>query len=54
MIDFRLYTRVKTLEQELDNTMKLVHNLRQQQENMLDQIQKLKNIAKQNEERVDE
>lgn len=53
MIDFRLYTRVKTLEQELDNTMKLVQTLRRQQENMLDQIQKLKNIAKQNEERVD-
>lgn len=54
MIDFRLYNRVKTLEQELDNTMKLVNNLRQKQENMLNQIQKLKNIAKQNEERVDE
>ena len=44
MIDFRLYTRVKTLEDELDSMRDLVHTLRQQQAGMLDQIKKLKEI----------
>lgn len=54
MIDYKLYKTIEILELTVDNLSKQVHNLRQQQENMLDQIQKLKNIAKQNEERVDE
>lgn len=42
MQDFRLYDRVKTLEMELDNTVMLVHNLRQQQQSMIEQIKYLK------------
>lgn len=42
MQDFRLYERVKTLESELDKTSKLVHTLRQQQSDMLEQIKYLK------------
>ena len=44
MIDFRLYTRVETLEDELDSMRDLVHTLRQQQAGMLDQIKKLKKL----------
>lgn len=43
-MDFRLYERVKTLENELDKTSKLVHTLRQQQDNMLEQIRRLKEL----------
>ena len=42
MQDFRLYARVKTLEDELDKTSKLVHTLRQEQQSMLEQIKRLK------------
>ena len=42
MQDFRLYERVKTLESELDKTSKLIHTLRQEQSDMLDQIKSLK------------
>lgn len=42
MQDFRLYERVKTLEYELDKTSKLVHTLRQEQSDMLEQIKNLK------------
>lgn len=42
MQDFRLYERVKTLENELDKTSKLVHTLRQEQSDMLEQIKSLK------------
>ena len=52
--NFRLINTVNRLSDEVDSLTKELYNLRQQQENMLDQIQKLKNIAKQNEERVDE
>lgn len=45
MQDFRLYERVKTLENELDKTSKLVHTLRQEQQDMLEQIKKLKEIV---------
>lgn len=40
--DFRLYERVKSLELELDSMRGLVHNLRQGQQDMLDQIKILK------------
>jgi hypothetical protein len=40
--DFRLYERVKVLEEELDKTSMLVHTLRQEQQNMLEQIKTLK------------
>lgn len=43
-MDFRLYERVKILENELDKTSKLVHTLRQQQDNMLEQIRRLKEL----------
>lgn len=43
-MDFRLYERVKTLENELDKTSKLVHTLRQQQDSMLEQIRRLKEL----------
>ena len=43
-MDFRLYERVKTLENALDKTSKLVHTLRQQQDNMLEQIRRLKEL----------
>lgn len=42
MQDFRLYERVKVLEEELDKTSMLVHTLRQEQQNMLEQIKTLK------------
>lgn len=42
MQDFRLYERVKALENELDKTSKLVHTLRQEQADMLEQIKRLK------------
>lgn len=42
MLDFRLYERILVLENELDKTSKLVHTLRQQQQDMLDQIRNLK------------
>lgn len=44
MQDFRLYERVKTLESELDKTSKLVHTLRQEQSDMIEQIRRLKEM----------
>lgn len=43
-MDFRLYERVKTLEDELDSMRDLVHTLRQQQLDMIEQIKRLKEI----------
>lgn len=54
MEDFRLKNSVSRLEKEVDTLTKEVYTLNQQMSGMLDQIQKLKNIAKQNEERIDE
>ena len=54
MEDFRLKNSVSRLEKEVDILTKEVYTLNQQMSGMLDQIQKLKNIAKQNEERIDE
>lgn len=51
--NFKLLRTVDRLQIEVDGLTKELYTIRQQQENMLDQIQKLKNIAKQNEERVD-
>lgn len=53
MEDFRLKNSVSRLEKEVDILTREVYTLNQQMSGMLDQIQKLKNIAKQNEERVD-
>ncbi len=44
MLDFRLYERVSVLEKELDDMRILVHTLKQDQQNMLDQIKKLKEL----------
>lgn len=52
--NFKLLRTVDRLQIEVDGLTKELYTIRQQQENMLDQIQKLKNIAKQNEERVDD
>lgn len=54
MEDFRLKSSVARLEKEVDTLIKEVYTLNQQMSGMLDQIQKLKNIAKQNKEKVDE
>jgi len=43
-MDFRLYERVKTLEDELDSMRNLVHTLRQQQTDMIEQIKRLKEM----------
>lgn len=40
--DFVLYERVKSLENELDQMRGLVHNLKQGQQDMVQQIRKLK------------
>lgn len=42
MIDYKLYDRVKYLEMELDSMRLLVHTLKQDQQNMLEQIKRLK------------
>ena len=44
-MDFRLYERVNTLEKELDDMRLLVHTLKQEQSNMLEQIKRLKEIV---------
>lgn len=54
MENYKLIKTVNQLQIEVDGLTKELYTIRQQQENMLDQIQKLKNIAKQNEERIDE
>lgn len=43
-MDFRLYERVNTLEKKLDGMRLLVHTLRQQQLDMIEQIKRLKEI----------
>lgn len=53
MENYKLLKTVDRLQIEVDGLTRELYTLRQQQENMLDQIQKLKNIAKQNEERLD-
>lgn len=42
MIDYKLYKTIEILELAVDNLSKEVHNLRQQQDNMLEQIKSLK------------
>jgi regulator of replication initiation timing len=42
--DFRLYQRVETLETVVDKLHKELHNMRQQQADMLEQIKRLKEI----------
>lgn len=42
MIDFKLYDRVKDLEMELDSMRLIVHTVRQEQKDMIDQIKSLK------------
>lgn len=42
MIDYKLYKTIEILELTVDNLSKEVHNLRQQQQDMLEQIRRLK------------
>lgn len=42
MIDYKLYKTIEILELTVDNLSKQVHNLRQQQSDMLEQIKRLK------------
>ncbi|MNW04605.1 hypothetical protein D3C71_2007140 [compost metagenome] len=42
MIDYKLYDRVMDLEKEIDSMRLLVHNLKQGQQDMLEQIKSLK------------
>jgi len=42
MIDYKLYKTIEILELTVDNLSKEVHNLRQQQADMLEQIKRLK------------
>lgn len=42
MIDFKLYDRVKDLEMGLDSMRLIVHTVRQEQKDMIDQIKILK------------
>lgn len=42
MIDYKLYKTIEILELTVDNLSKQVHNLRQQQGDMLEQIKLLK------------
>lgn len=44
MIDYKLYKTIEILELTVDNLSKEVHNLRQQQLDMIEQIKKLKEI----------
>lgn len=44
MIDYKLYKTIEILELTVDNLSKEVHNLRQQQDNMLEQIKRLKEL----------
>jgi archaellum component FlaC len=42
MIDYKLYKTIEILELTVDELSKQVHNLRQQQADMLEQIRRLK------------
>lgn len=42
MHDFRLYQRINSLEVELDKLYKEVHTLKQIQQEMIEQLRKLK------------
>lgn len=42
MIDYKLYKTIEILELTVDSLSKEVHNLRQQQADMLEQIKRLK------------
>jgi regulator of replication initiation timing len=44
MRDFRLYQRVETLETVVDKLHKEMHNMRQQQADMIEQIRRLKEL----------
>jgi len=42
MIDYKLYKTIEILELTVDNLSREVHNLKQQQADMLEQIKRLK------------
>lgn len=42
MIDYKLYKTIEILELTVDNLSKQVHTLRQQQQDMIEQIRRLK------------
>lgn len=42
MIDYKLYKTIEILELTVDNLSKQVHTLKQQQQDMIEQIKKLK------------
>lgn len=42
MIDYKLYKTIEILEDSVDKLSREVHNLRQQQADMLEQIKRLK------------
>lgn len=44
MIDYKLYKTIEILELTVDKLSKQVHNLRQQQLDMIEQIKRLKEI----------
>lgn len=44
MIDYKLYKTIEILELTVDNLSKEVHTLRQQQQDMLAQIKRLKEM----------
>lgn len=44
MIDYKLYKTIEILELRVDNLNKEVHTLKQQQQDMLEQIKRLKEM----------
>lgn len=44
MVDYKLYKTIEILEETVDSLSKQVHTLRQQQDNMLEQIRRLKEL----------
>jgi chaperonin cofactor prefoldin len=44
MIDYKLYKTIEILELTVDNLSKEVHTLRQQQQDMIEQIRRLKEM----------
>lgn len=44
MIDYKLYKTIEILENSVDNLSREVHNLRQQQADMIEQIKRLKEM----------
>lgn len=44
MIDYKLYKTIEILENSVDNLRRKVHNLRQQQADMIEQIKRLKEM----------